>query len=146
MGPDLRPGRSRFPRGAPYASDPGYFQSPLTGFHHVSDWRISWCRHAESFYEAPLSMRYSDLDPKAHYRVRVVYAGDNNRAKVRLVANGDIEIHPWRTKDSPPRPVEFEIPSPGTSSGELNLSWYQEPGRGGAGRGCQVAEVWLIKK
>src|SRR5262249_7238386 len=93
--------------GLSYASDPGYYQSLLTGFHYVPDWRISWCRHAESFYEAPLSMHYSDLDPKAHYRVRVVYAGDNNRPKVRLLANGDIEIHPWRTKDSPPRPVEF---------------------------------------
>jgi hypothetical protein len=132
--------------GLPYASDPGYYQSPLTGFHYVPDWRISWCRHAESFYEAPLSMHYSDLDPKAHYRVRVVYAGDNNRPKVRMVANGDIEIHPWRTKDSPPRPVEFEVPAQATSKGELNLSWYQEPGRGGAGRGCQVAEVWLIRK
>jgi hypothetical protein len=132
--------------GLSYASDPGYYQSPLTGFHYVSDWRISWCRHAESFYEAPLSMHYADLDPKARYRIRVVYAGDNNRPKVRLVANGDIEIHPWRTKDSPPRPVEFDVPAQATSKRELNLSWYQESGRGGAGRGCQVAEVWLIKK
>jgi hypothetical protein len=28
----------------------------------------------------------------------------------------------------------------------LNLRWYGQEGRGGAGRGCQVAEVWLIKK
>jgi hypothetical protein len=132
--------------GLAYSADPGYYQSPLTGFHYVSDWRISWCRHAESFYDAPLQMRYPDLDPKARYRIRVVYAGDNNRPRVRLVANGDIEIHPWRTKDSPPRPVEFDIPPQATSKGELLLSWFQEPGRGGAGRGCQVAEVWLIKK
>jgi hypothetical protein len=25
------------------------------------------------------------------------------------------------------------------------LSWYRTPGLGGNGRGCQVAEVWLIK-
>ncbi len=91
-------------------------------------------------------MHYSDLDPKARYRIRIVYAGDNNRPRVRLVANGEIEVHPWRSKDNPPRPVEFEIPPESTNKGELNLSWYQEPGRGGAGRGCQVAEVWLIKK
>jgi hypothetical protein len=26
------------------------------------------------------------------------------------------------------------------------LNWTQEPGAGGNGRGCQVAEVWLIKQ
>ena len=25
-------------------------------------------------------------------------------------------------------------------------SWRQEPGKGANGRGCQVAEVWLIRK
>ena len=30
--------------------------------------------------------------------------------------------------------------------GELTLRWYREPGQGGNGRGCQVAEVWLIKQ
>ncbi|HEV2948241.1 MAG TPA: hypothetical protein VGX70_12760 [Gemmataceae bacterium] len=138
--------RPHLVNGLPYIADPGYYQSPLTGFHYVPDWRISWCRHAESFYDAPLQMHYSDLDPKSQYRIRVVYAGDNNRPRVRLVANADIEVHPWRAKDSPPRPVEFDIPPQATSKGELNLSWYQEPGRGGAGRGCQVAEVWLMKK
>ena len=33
-----------------------------------------------------------------------------------------------------------------TTGGVLDLRWYGVPGRGGAGRGCQVAEVWLIKK
>ena len=43
-------------------------------------------------------------------------------------------------------PLEFDIPLEATRSGTLNLSWYAEPGRGGNGRGCQVSEVWLIKK
>ncbi len=132
--------------GLPYAADPGFYQSPLTGFHYVPEWRISWCRHAESFYDAPLRMYYSNLDPKAPYRLRVVYAGDNPRPRIRLVALKDIEVHPWRSKDFPPRPVEFDIPPEATWTGELDLSWFQEPGRGGAGRGCQVAEVWLMKK
>jgi hypothetical protein len=139
-------GRPHLVRGIDYAADPGYYQSPLTGFHYVPNWRISWCRHAESFYEAPLRLHYSDLDPKARYHIRIVYAGDNPRPRIRLVAFKDIEIHPWRSKDYPPRPVEFEIPPEATSTGSLDLSWFQEPGRGGAGRGCQVAELWLIKK
>jgi hypothetical protein len=63
-----------------------------------------------------------------------------------MVAHDAIEIHPWRLKDSPPRPLEFDVPPEATRKGELSLSWFQEPGRGGAGRGCQVAEVWLLKK
>jgi hypothetical protein len=138
--------RPHLVRGMEYSADPGFYQSPLAGFHHVPDWRISWCRHAESFYEAALQMHYSNLDLKAQYRIRVVYAGDNPRPRIRLMANKEIEIHPLRSKDYPPRPVEFDIPPEATSKGELDLSWFQEPGRGGAGRGCQVAEVWLMKK
>ena len=32
-----------------------------------------------------------------------------------------------------------------TASGSLTLSWFAEPGLGGNGRACQVAEVWLMK-
>ena len=42
--------------------------------------------------------------------------------------------------------VEFDIPRAATTKGELDLSWYREAGLGGNGRGCEVAEVWLIKK
>jgi hypothetical protein len=47
---------------------------------------------------------------------------------------------PW-----PPRPLEFDIPAEATAAGELSLIWNREPGLGGNGRGCQVAEVWLFK-
>ena len=43
-------------------------------------------------------------------------------------------------------PVEFDIPREATRNGELNLTWTREPGQGGNGRGCQVSEIWLIKK
>ena len=33
-----------------------------------------------------------------------------------------------------------------TRIGELTLIWHREPGLGGNGRGCQVAEVLLMKK
>ena len=54
-------------------------------------------------------------------------------ARIRLVANGTTEIHSLQGKPSPVRPVEFEIPKSATAKGELELSWYQEPGRGGSG-------------
>jgi len=108
-------------------------------------WPKSWWTYAESFYDEPLQMRYTRLDPAAQYRIRVVYAGDSPGRKIRLVA-GAHEIHPLMLKPQPVRPIEFEIPRAATSSGELSLSWYRQAGLGGNGRGCEVAEVWLIKK
>jgi hypothetical protein len=133
-------------RGPGFSKDPAFLHSSLVGFTYVPGWRMSWCSHAESLNDAPLQMRYTDLERGARYKVRVVYAGDNFRPKIRLVANETIEIHPFKPKEIPVRPVEFEFPAEATRDGQLTLSWYQEPGRGGNGRGCQVAEVWLIKK
>jgi hypothetical protein len=90
-------------------------------------------------------MRYTGLDRAAQYRIRVVYAGDSPGRKIRLVA-GPIEIHPLMLKPQPVRPIEFDIPRAATAQGALDLAWYREAGLGGNGRGCQVAEVWLIKK
>ena len=120
---------------------------PLLGYEDQPfDRRISWFCDAETRYEAPLKMHYNDLDPTAEYKVRAVYAGDKMDAKLRLLANDTVEVHPLIPKETPLRPVEFDIPKEATANGELTLTWYQEPGRGGAGRGCQIAEVWLIKK
>ena len=110
-----------------------------------SHWPKSWWTYAESLYDDPLQMRYTGLDPSAQYRIRVVYAGDSPGRKIRLVA-GAHEIHPLMLKPQPVRPIEFDIPREATSGGELRLSWYREAGLGGNGRGCQVAEVWLMKK
>jgi hypothetical protein len=133
-------------RGPGFDKDPAFLQSSLVGFAYNPGWRLSWCRHAEALYDAPLRMRYTDLDPQARYQIRVVYAGDDFRTRIRLVANEAVEVHPFIPKEREVRPVAFDIPQEATRKGELNLSWYQEPGRGGSGRGCQVAEVWLIKK
>ncbi len=108
-------------------------------------WPRSWWTYAESFYDEPLQMRYTGLDPAAQYRIRVVYAGDSSGRKIRLMA-GNLEVHPLMRKPQPVRPVEFEIPRAATAQGSLDLSWYGEAGLGGNGRGCEVAEVWLMKK
>jgi hypothetical protein len=108
--------------------------------------RMSWMDHAETLYDTPLRMRYTRLDPKARYKLRVLYGGDSPRRKIRLMANENTEIHPYMPKPVPFRPLEFEIPSSATAQGELALSWFGEPGLGGNGRGCQVSEVWLVKE
>lgn len=133
-------------RGVGPVKDPGHYQSAHTGFHYQPGWRISWCTHAETFWDNPLRLRYLELDPAARYKLRVTYAGDELRTRVRLTANDTMEIHPLRTKPRPVQVLEFDLPPEATKSGTLTLTWTNEPGRGGAGRGNQVAEVWLTRR
>ncbi len=143
--------------GLGFDHDPAFLASSHAGFAGQDNalepdaddkevYRMSWIDHAESMNDAPLSLRYEDLDPHAQYVVRVVYAGDGPEKRIRLDANGGLQVHPLLLKPSPIAPIEFEIPSEATKSGKLTLNWYREPGRGDNGRGCQVSEVWLIKR
>jgi hypothetical protein len=104
--------------------------------------------HAESFWETPLQMRYDGLDRTAQYRVRIVYAGDifGPDMLVRLVADGKYEVHPPIRKELPLKPVEFDVPLEASRDGELTLTFSARPGIGGAGRGNQIAEVWLMRQ
>jgi hypothetical protein len=102
-------------------------------------------RHGDALFENDIRLRYEGLSPNARYVVRVVYAGTLSN-QVRLVADGNIEIHPLSPKPNPIRPVEYGIPAEATGDGVLTLIWTSTPGRGGNGRGPQVAEVWLVRK
>ncbi len=107
-------------------------------------WRMSWFTHAETLDDTPLEMAYRDLDSTAHYKLRVVYAGETPRVPIRLIANEAYEIHPFLFKDPEPKRLEFPIPQAATQGGELRLRWSRPTGLGGNGRGTQVAEVWLM--
>jgi hypothetical protein len=135
-------------QGLPFAEDPQRLRSTMTGFGYRPDWRLSWMTHAESFWDTPLRMRYTDLDPSAHYRIKVVYAGDvfSMDTLVGLVANDKYEIHPPIRKPSPITPVEFDVPVEATRGGGLTLTFTGTPGLGGSGCGNQIAEVWLMRK
>jgi Glycosyl hydrolase family 67 N-terminus len=137
-------------RGLGGTADPEFRTSALVGFDYPDTFKdeapIAWKRWAGSLFDAPLRMYYSGLDPNAGYKIRVVYSGDEPRIKIRLECNGDYEVHPYIDKPWPPRPLEFDIPHAATSNGELTLAWTRPSGLGHNGRGCQVAEVWLIKK
>jgi hypothetical protein len=134
-------------RGEGLSADPGSFQSAAVGFGYRAGWRLSWMTHAESFYDGKVELRYDRLDPTARYRVAVVYAGDvySFTRKLRLDADGTTEVHGWISKEGHPKRAEFDIPPSATADGALTLTWRQEPGAGGAGRGNQIAEVWLQK-
>src|SRR5581483_10987037 len=129
--------------GPGFERDPGCYESVRVGFSGRAG-RLAWARHAETLYDTPLQMRYTGLDPHAAYKIRVIYGGDER--KVRLMAGPNTEVHPYLAKPAVTKPLEFDIPPAATASGELTLSWMREPGLGGNGRGCQISEVWLIRK
>ncbi len=136
-------------RGAGVENDPMLLRSSLAGFGEREaefiDYPIYWWRYAETKYDTPVQMRYTDLDPEAQYLLQVVYAGDSPDKNIRLTANDQFEIHPLIEKPVPFRRLEFAIPREATTGGVLTLSWRRQSGLGGNGRGCQVAEVWLRK-
>lgn len=137
-------------RGLGSGKDPEFRASALDGFTYpdaVGDSiPFAWKNWGESLYDEPLEMYYPNLDRGIQYRIRVVYAGDSMNKKIRLAAAKNIEIHGYIQKPWPIKPLEFDIPREATSSGDLRLEWRREPGLGGNGRGCQVAEVWLMVK
>ena len=144
LGDPLR--RTHLVLGPQYDKDPASFDGPMTAFDQNPGWRRSWCRHAGTIFGQPLFMRYDGLDPEATYRLRIVYTGDMFQVKIGLKANETTEIHPPLLKPRDMQPLEFDLPAELTRDGTLKLTWMAEPNRGGNGRGCQVSEVWLIKK
>jgi hypothetical protein len=128
-----------------FAADPEFKRSALVGFGSRAGWPMAWCNNAQTLHDAPLRMHYEGLDRQARYKIRIVYAGDSFRNLIRLDAD-EREVHGWYRKPNPPVPVEFDVPPEATSDGSLTLSWRQEQGKGANGRGCMVAEVWLIRK
>ena len=133
-------------KGETYDQDPDFLKSPLISFGGSPQrgWRTSTAADGEIIQDRPLRMRYTDLDPSAHYKVRITYGGDARRVPVRLTANS-VEVHPFRDKGVTPEPIEFDLPRSVTATGTLTLEWTRAPGLGGNGRGTQVSEVWLIK-
>jgi hypothetical protein len=106
----------------------------------LNDGKLSWLNQAETLFGKPLQMRYTNLDPNANYRLRVTYAG-RFRATMKLLADQTWEVHGPLPQPSKIWPMEFTIPKASTSDGVLHLQWELI-----AQRGCQVAEVWLIKE
>ena len=126
-----------------WEDDPGYVHSPIEFNHHrpASTYRQSWMTCAFTRYDTLLLMRYEGLDGKAQYRVRATYSGPF-RPVMRLVADGKYEIHGPVGQPKPIRPLEFKVPREATADGVLQLRWELV----NAVRGCQVAEVWLMKE
>jgi hypothetical protein len=151
-----------------WRKDPQFLESPIAEQYYTSKVadanKLSWRDQAQMRYRmgvhppydkfsppeqarwhsdarALLTMRYKDLDGQAQYRVRVTYHG-RFRPAVKLVADGKYEVHGPLTQLNRTWPVEFDVPKEATKDGLLELQWQLR----NRARGCQVAEVWLIRE
>jgi hypothetical protein len=133
-------------RGPGFPSDPAFFQSALDGIADRTPdqgWRLSEISYAGALYDHPLALRYTGLNAKLHYTLRIVYAGEGYTTPVTLTANGHYVIHGPRLRATNPETVEFAVPPAATHGGALDLQWTGPRGLGGGGRGVEIAEVWL---
>lgn len=134
------------PNSVPFAESPDYRKGTFTSFDYRADRPREWWTNVCSMYDAPLQLHYEGLDPNAKYKIRVVYSAEFNRPmKLRMEADGQ-QIHDYTLKPVEMTPQEFDIPPSATADGELNVRINREQGFGGAGRGSQVAEVFLLKQ
>lgn len=126
-------------------SDPEFKTEPNMARDTEPHFKRAWNAFADTRYESDMYAQYDGLDPQARYTVRVIYAGDNMQRKMRMGADGTL-IHDYVDRPNPPAPLEFDLPQEVTADGSVTLTFAQEHGGRGSGRGCQVAEIWLIKK
>ena len=134
------------PSSASFAESPDFRKGVFTSFDYRPDRPREWWTNVLSMYDGPLQMHYEGLDPKAKYKVRVVYSFEPMRPmKVKMEADSQT-IQDYTLKPEEMKALEFDIPPSLTADGQLNLQWTREPGLGGNGRGCQIAEVFLLKQ
>jgi hypothetical protein len=134
------------PSSVPFAESPDFRKGVFAASEYRPDRPREWWTNEMSMYDGPLQLHYDGLDKDAKYKIRIVYTAEfNSKLKVRMEADGQ-QIHDYMTKPEEMKPLEFDVPASVTADGELNIRITREPGQGGNGRGCQVAEVFLLKQ
>ncbi|MCC6694516.1 MAG: right-handed parallel beta-helix repeat-containing protein [Candidatus Hydrogenedentes bacterium] len=132
----------------PWAEDPGAVESTQSEYawHGGNSTsvtagaaRLSWQNQAQTLYNQPLEMKYTGLAPEANYTLRVVYDG-RFAPSMYLTADGVHAVHATLAQPGTPQKQSFTLPRYVTCDGTLNLRWDLV-----TGRGCQVAEVWLLR-
>jgi hypothetical protein len=135
--PHLVPGES-------YEEDPESYNSPLIFWRAHEGRRTSWQRNIQTLFGTPLKMHYSNLDKYAQYQLKITYI-PTGRRRIKLTAGENIVVHDLLDVQGY-KILTFDIPQEATKDGELTLTWNMEIGLGRAGRGNDIAEMWLIKK
>jgi hypothetical protein len=156
------------------AEDPDYYANPLSAAAIVKDlkWQdrlqdpavaldatvpVAWQTVALTFYGAPLTLVYTELNATAAYVVTVVYVnptvyaeegrlGSTPDPSVALYANGFL-VHNYTSPPAVTARQAFSVPAAALAkTTTLNLTWTMPADVGGSGTGCHVAEVLLQPK
>lgn len=138
-------------------ADPSSYYHPLQGGYSgygvvtpypPPDVRPAWLRYSMAFYDAPLVLRYPDIDPTKAYTLNIAYwpcIADCEDDAFQLVANGRTIVHGWRSAPNPMSVLRLPIPTEETRRGVgLELACRRRAGGGGNGKTCQVSEAWLV--
>ncbi len=98
----------------------------------------AWMSQVGTLYDQPLRIRFTGLDPIAHYRIRIAYTG-RFRSRIKLTANGQLVHDVLQTGDKPL--YTFDIPDGSVQDKQLTLTFTCPEGE----QGVQVSEIWLMK-
>ncbi|MEO8471662.1 MAG: alpha-glucuronidase family glycosyl hydrolase [Chryseolinea sp.] len=143
-------------QGMGWSKDPGGLQTPMVNFgvgtkedewvHEIRPRGFSgqivpkaWMTQHGTLYETPLMIRYTSLNPKRSYQIRLAYTG-RLRSRTKLTANGYIVHDYLQTGDQPI--YTFDIPKEALSTGEVTLKFVCPEGE----QGAQVSEIWIVRK
>lgn len=136
--------------------DPSYYYSALSSFQEgvlstLPPYPKTWYDWAETFYDTPLELFYPRINGLLSYDLRVVYPIGVPHVPMRLVAqygsrSNPFLVHDWLLRPNPIVVLNFTLPSSASAEDSLRLTWTANLTvlDGGNGRGCQVAEVWLL--
>ena len=104
--------------------------------------RLSWVSQTENdgIGDRALRLRYTGLDPKAQYIMRVVYGTPSN-PMIQIYFDGKPFGEPKLSDSSNPRMYDFEVPRSATADGDLLVEF-----RRASGRWVALSEAWLFKK
>ena len=156
-------------QGPGYAKDPGSYRLAAQRLGHFrrrpdrphfgrrdatstaprDSWKLpeAWWDFVETRYETPLSCSTRNSTRRANIKFASCTSPTSDAsAKIRLMADQHVEIHPYLERPVPMRALQFDIPAEATRDGELTLQWSIEPGQGGFSSAAAVAEVFLVRK
>jgi hypothetical protein len=127
--------------GLGWEHDPGFFATPCMAFWPGQKSR-TWGTSLTTYYDLPVQVTYTGLDPAAGYTLRVTYVCGPWSYHVRLFAQGKTLLQDEMvvSKDNP-LTLEYAIPRSLCADGRLTLTWTTRDGELGA----RISELWLIK-
>ena len=131
--------------GAGLREDPGSFHPASAGFVYRPKWRIVVDDPRRSVLRGALQMRYAGLDPPPATSARGLRGRTPQPRCCASRPTTASRSTRWLKKRRRWQPVEFDVPTRPPAAASSTLTWTQNPGAGGAGRGNQVAEVWLMR-